>query len=243
MRLRRPSWFAVILTIAGTLFFIRLGVWQLDRAAEKDELLRRYAASATAPQEDFPTVADKPPVDRYPRVAVTGRFVPGRDYYLDDQTHGSQQGIHVYTPFKVDGAGGLLLVDLGFLPREAGHLPQVPPLPAGQQSLHGLYVPTPGIGMRMGGNALPTQNAWPKTTIYLDTTEIGMDLKQRVFPRVLLVDADPHAAYVRDFTPGFMPPARHRAYAFTWFTFALAAVVIFFILHRKPRRRATGRSE
>ncbi|WP_284691676.1 SURF1 family protein [Pinirhizobacter soli] len=243
MRLRRPSWFAVLLTVAGTLLFIRLGVWQLDRAAEKDELLRRYAASATAAQEDFAGVASNPPGDRYPRVGVTGQFVPGREYYLDDQTHASQQGIHVYAPFKVDGIADLLLVDLGFVPREAGHIPQVPPLPTGAQSLHGLYVPTPGIGIRMGGNALPTQNAWPKTTIYLDTTEIGMDLKQRMFPRVLLLDADPHAAYVRDWTPGFMPPARHRAYAFQWFTFALAAVVIFFILHRKPRRRAKGRSE
>jgi surfeit locus 1 family protein len=32
-----------------------------------------------------------------------------------------------------------------------------------------------------------------------------------------------------------MPPARHRAYAFQWFTFAAAAVVMFVVLHRKRR--------
>jgi cytochrome oxidase assembly protein ShyY1 len=32
-----------------------------------------------------------------------------------------------------------------------------------------------------------------------------------------------------------MPPERHRAYAFQWFTFALAAVVIFVLLHRQRR--------
>ena len=36
-----------------------------------------------------------------------------------------------------------------------------------------------------------------------------------------------------------MPPARHRAYAFQWFAFAVAAVVILLVLHRKrpPRGR------
>jgi len=39
--LRRPTWFAVALTVVGVLAFVRLGIWQLDRADEKDELLRR----------------------------------------------------------------------------------------------------------------------------------------------------------------------------------------------------------
>ncbi|TAL88103.1 MAG: SURF1 family protein, partial [Rhodanobacter sp.] len=34
-----------------------------------------------------------------------------------------------------------------------------------------------------------------------------------------------------------MPPIRHRAYAFQWFSFALAAVVILLVLHRKRRPR------
>jgi len=51
----------------------------------------------------------------------------------------------------------------------------------------------------------------------------------------LLLDADPGALSYRDWTPAVMPPARHRAYAFQWFTFALAAVVIFLVLHRKRR--------
>jgi cytochrome oxidase assembly protein ShyY1 len=35
-----------------------------------------------------------------------------------------------------------------------------------------------------------------------------------------------------------MPPARHRAYAFQWFSFALAVVVILLVLNRKraPRK-------
>nr|MDQ2972370.1 SURF1 family protein [Pseudomonadota bacterium] len=52
------------------------------------------------------------------------------------------------------------------------------------------------------------------------------------YPRVLLLDADPATPYVRQWTPDTMPPARHRAYALQWFTFALVALVMFFVLHR-----------
>jgi cytochrome oxidase assembly protein ShyY1 len=233
--LRRPTWFAVALTVVGVLAFVRLGVWQLDRANEKDELLRRYAASAAAAVEDFGMIAETPPIDRYPRVSLQGEFVPNHVYLLDDQTHGGQLGVHVYVPFAPHGSVPFVLVDLGFLPKEAGANPRLPPLPRGETKVRGLYVPSPGVGIRMGGDRLPEQHGNDKTVVYVDLKEIGADVGRALYPRVLLMDADPASIYARDWTPGFMPPARHRAYAFQWFTFALAAVVIFVLLHRKRR--------
>jgi cytochrome oxidase assembly protein ShyY1 len=239
--LRRPTWFAVALTVAGVLLFVRLGVWQLDRANQKDELLRLYAASTSAPLEPFAAVEDAPPQGRYPRVAVEGEFVADRYYLLDDQVHAGQVGVHVYAPFRPHGRDSLLLVDLGFLPKQGGGsaTPPLPPLPTGERTVRGLYVPSPGVGVRMGGNALTGQRAWPKLAIYIDLKQIGDDLGTALYPRVLLIDPDPASIYTRDWTPGFMPPARHRAYAFQWFTFALAAVVIFLILHRRRRPKRT----
>ena len=241
IRLRRPTWFAVALTVAGVLFFVRLGIWQLDRANQKDELLRLYAASASAPLEPFSAVESAPPGDRYPRVAVEGEFLPDRDYLLDDQTHAGQVGVHVYAPFRPHGRDQLLLVDLGFLPKDANAsgAPPLPALPSGERTVTGMYVPPPGIGVRMGGNGLTAQKTWPKLSIFVDLKQIGDDLGTSLYPRVLLIDPDPASIYTRDWTPGFMPPARHRAYAFQWFTFALAAVVIFLILHRKRRPKRT----
>jgi cytochrome oxidase assembly protein ShyY1 len=41
-----------------------------------------------------------------------------------------------------------------------------------------------------------------------------------------------------------MPPARHRAYALQWFTFAAAAIVMFFVLHRaRPDAAAEDEQE
>lgn len=233
--LRRPTWFAVALTVAGVIAFVYLGMWQLGRADEKDELLRRYAASAAAAVEDFGSIADSPPMDRYPRLAVRGTFVPDRYYLLDDQTHAGQLGVHVYAPFAPHGRVPYVLVDLGFLPKESGANPRLPPLPGGEMTIRGLYVPAPGVGVRMGGDRLPEQRGAEKTMVYVDLKEIGNDIGRALYPRVLLLDADRASLYARDWTPGFMPPARHRAYAFQWFTFALAAVVTFVLLHRKRR--------
>lgn len=236
IRLRRPSWFAVVLTLAGMALFIRLGVWQLHRASEKEQLLRLFAAASTAPLEDFAKVESGAPADRYPHVAVRGRYVPGRVYFLDDQVHGQRLGVDVYAPFRPDGRDRLLLVDLGFLQREGAGPdapPHLPPMPKGEVTLKGIYAPPPGVGMKMGGNALQRQKTWPKTVVYIDLKQIGADLGATLYPRRLLLDPKPATTYLRQWTPGFMPPARHRGYAFQWFSFAVASLVIFLILHRR----------
>ena len=238
--LRRPAWWSVLLTVAGVLVFVRLGVWQLHRAEYKDELLRRYAAAASAPAQTFDSVADQPPANAYPRVRVQGRYRTDRLYLLDNPKHDSMGGVEVYAPFQPVGQSKLLLVDLGFLPGNGNDkTPQSPPLPADMQTLQGIYQPPPGTGLELGGNALTQQTQWPKMSVYLDLDQMAADLHAILYPRVLVLDADPSAIYVRVHTLDLssMPPARHRAYAFQWFTFAVAAVVIFLVLHRKHRKR------
>jgi len=238
--LRRPSWFALLLTAASALLFIRLGVWQLHRADEKEAILRRYATAETAPPRDFAAVAANPPVDAFARVDVQGEYVPDRLYLLDNPKHDQRGGVEVYAPFRPLHGDRLLLVDLGFLPGNGtDQPPQLPPLPSGGQTLHGLYVPAPGVGFEMGGNALAQQSRWPKTTIYLDVNQVAADLRATLYPQVLSLDAEPSSIYVREHTIDFsaMPPARHRAYAFQWFTFAVAVVVILLVLHRRRPNR------
>ena len=227
------------MTIAGALFFIRLGFWQLHRADFKESLLRRYAAAETAPLQDFAAVAAEPPQDSFPRVQVRGHYRVDRVYLLDNPRHDERGGVEVFAPLQIGNQQRLLLVDLGFLPGNgSGKTPSVPPLSAAELDLRGLYVPPPPTGFKMGGDALARQTHWPKNSIYLEPAQVARDLGRPLYPRVLALDADPASIYVRrhrlDLT---MPPMRHRAYAFQWFSFALAAVVILLVLHRKRRPR------
>lgn len=235
MRLRRPSWFAVLLTLAGVALFVRLGVWQLHRAAYKEQLLAAFSHASSAPLVPFADVAGRVPHDHYRHVQVSGAFVPGRSYVLDDQAVHGVDGVDVFLPFKPDGRDRVLLVNMGFLPRlgPQQRIPRPPPIPAGPQRLVGLYAPPPLPGLKMGGNQLEQQKRWPKLTTYLDLRQVAADLGAGVDPGVLLSDPDPAQVYLRVWTPTFMPPARHQAYAFQWFSFAAAALVIFFVMHRK----------
>lgn len=240
---RRPSWWALLLTVAGALLFIRLGVWQLHRADFKEALLRRYAASVSAPLQDFAKVAETPPADGFPRVQVHGRYLVDRLYLLDNPKHDGRGGVEVFAPFELRDQRDqrkVLLVNLGFLPGNGnGKTPQLPPLPRAELTLQGMYVPPPPVGFEMGGDALAKQTQWPKNSIFMDPAEVARDLGRPLYPRLLALDPDPASIYVREHTLDFssMPPARHRAYAFQWFTFALAAVVILLVLHRKRKPR------
>ena len=232
---RRPSLFAVLLTLAGIAAFIALGIWQLRRAHEKEILLARFAQAARAAVQPFAQVADAPPQSTYPHVRVRGRYASRRIYILDDRLHAGQLGVNVFVPFLPDRGSRGLLVNEGFLPREGPReaLPDLPPLPEGEVTLTGLYAPAPAPGLKLGGNPLTRESAWPKLLTFIDLHALAGDLHQALYPRVLLLDADPASPYVRQWVPDVMPPARHRAYALQWFTFALAALVIFFIMHRK----------
>lgn len=234
IRLRRPSPFAVALTLAGTAAFVAMGIFELHRANEKELLLTRFAQAAHAPLQPLSTVEENAPPTSYPHVAVHGRFDARRVYLLDDQAHANRLGIEAFVPFRPDNRDEALLVNLGFLPRQGvdQSLPQLPPIPDREITLTGIYAPPPRAGLKLGGNPLPRQRTWPKLTTWIDPHDVGVDLHRPIYPRVLLLDAEPASVYVREWAPDTMPPARHRAYALQWFTFALVALVMFFVLHR-----------
>lgn len=229
----RPSLFAIALTAAGMLAFVRLGIWQLDRADQAQRILAAFAAAPSAAYEDFARVQAAPPDARYPHVRVRGHFVADRGYLRDEQVRNGKLGVEAFAAFAPDGASALLLVDRGWVAwsHASGTQAVLPPLPADEVELSGVYAPFPGNGIRVGGDVLTTQSAWPKLTLAIDAREIAADLKQALLPRVLLLDAEQRSGFARAWTPAVMSPQRHRAYAFQWFAFAIAALVIFGVLH------------
>lgn len=247
MRLRRPSVFAVLLTIVGIAIFCALGVWQLRRADYKQAVLTRFHHASTAPFMGLSdAISDRQP-DAYPHVRVSGRLDGKRVYVLDDQMRHGRLGVMVFVPFTPDGpANHALLVNLGFLAKmgpDATAVPDIPPIPDHAVTLTGIYAPPPLPGLKLGGNPLPRETTWPKLVTWIDTSQIAADLHRSVYPHVLLLDPDPHSAYLRMWTANVMPPARHRAYALQWFCFAVAAIVMFFVLHRVKRDDAHTGSE
>lgn len=233
-RWHAPGALAVMLTLAGVVLFAGLGAWQVRRAHEKEALFAAFdAASASAPVT-LERARGQASAVSYPLVEITGTYDADHAYVLDDQVRNGKAGIMLFGVFSLSAGGASLLVNRGFLARDArGAMPAIPAPPAGVRTLRALYAPPPGAGLRMGGNALLRQTGWPKTVIYLDLAEVSADLGRALDRRVLLeTDADDGAAgFVREWRPEVFPPARHYAYAFTWFAFCAVVVATFIGLH------------
>lgn len=230
---QRPSWFALMLTLLGVAAFTALGTWQLDRAAQKERLLAAFSAAAQATPVDFDSVRDNTDLQHYPHVRIAGNFLADRGYLLDEQVRDGHPGVHAIGVFAGDSEDRLLLVDRGWIAwaHAPGTTPELPPLPAGEIALSGIYAPFPGGGLRVGGNALAAQTAWPKLTLYLDQAPLAADLGKSLLPHMLLLDPAPDSGFVREWKPIVMPPERHRAYAFQWFALAVLVLVIFIVKH------------
>jgi surfeit locus 1 family protein len=228
-RWHHPSRFSVVLTLLGFAAFLGLGIWQLDRAEQKERLLAAFRSAPELAPDNFAAVRDSNDAQHFPHVRIIGKFLSDRSYFLDEQIHDGHVGVHAIGVFAGEGEKDLLLVDRGWIAWDhaPGSAPTLPPLPDSEITLTGIYAPFPGGGLRVGGDALPTQIAWPKLTLHLDPAPIAADLGKPVLPRILLLDPAPDSGFVREWTPNVMPPMRHRAYAFQWFTFAFVALVIF----------------
>lgn len=230
----RPSWFAVLLTMAGVAAFSSLGFWQLRRAADKEMLLAAFTGASAQQPVELAEARRHAAAGLYPHVRVRGWFDPVHTYVLDDQVRDGRQGRFSFAIFVPEDGAEALLVNRGFLPRAESETQ--PALPDGEVELSGLYAPAPGSGLRLGGNVLPKSSRWPKLTIYIDPSEIAQDAGRELDDRVLLLDPDPASAFVREWTPQIMPPERHRGYAFQWFCFAFASLVIFVVLHWRRQK-------
>ena len=222
----------MLLTLVGLAFFVSLGTWQVDRAAQKERLFAAFDGAASQTPVTLDEARRASDATRYPRVSVRGRYDATHGYVLDDRTHGGAVGSVAFAVFEPADGSTPLLVDRGFIARTArGERATIPPPPEGEQQISALYAPPPGSGLRLGGNALPRQTGWPKRTIYLDIGEVSQDLGRTLDAKILLLAPEAGSGFVREWRPDVFPPERHRAYAFTWFTLAAVVAAVFIGMH------------
>lgn len=230
LRLRRPSWFAWLLLLAGLGLFVSAGTWQWQRGAYKDAL---YADFDSAFQrEPLPLAAALAATElpRYQPVLIEGSWVPGREVLLDNRTHRGVPGVWVYSLFQPDGLPAIY-VQRGWLPWRDRRTPPAVPA-ANQNRLQGLLAPPPAAGLKLGADP---STAWPWVVTAVDLEAAERALGTPLLDSVLL-PAGEEPGFVREFRPQTLSPDKHRGYAVQWFSFAVAAIVLFLVLHREGAR-------
>ena len=233
-----PPWWGWLSYLLVVVLLLNLGAWQMRRAVEKERLLDAQTNTA----QSVPTnlllrlEAGESAEAMYDQsVLVLGRYMGGRSFLQDSQVQAGQVGYHLWTPLVTEA--GILLVNRGWLGsvQDRSTLPSFT-TPLENQRLTGVWRPLPEPGIRVGKDDCD-RSLWPRVVQYPRLAELECLLQAPLLNGILLLAPDAPGGYVRDWTSGIMPPAKHYGYALQWFALALALTVIFIWvnLHRDGR--------
>lgn len=224
-----PTLFAVAITIAAVALFVRAALWQIDRAAEKDELQAKYAAGQRTVVELTATKAAG--LTQYQRVTARGHYDSAHQILLDSMPSAmGQPGYRVVTPFELED-GSWLLVDRGWR-RPGATRSDIPDVAVGEASrtVAGQLSVLPQPGVRLSGPA-STGNDWPRVMNYPQQASVEQALGRKVLPGLVLLDRDQPDGYERAWQARTdLGSERHRIYVVQWFAFAIVAIVLFVVM-------------
>jgi surfeit locus 1 family protein len=107
-----------LLVLAGSAVCVRLGLWQLDRLAQRREFNAHVTAMTALPALDLNAAHEAGLTGMEYRAArATGSYAHDFQVALRNQYHDGQLGFHLLTPLLLDD-GRAVLVDRGWIPAD-----------------------------------------------------------------------------------------------------------------------------
>ncbi|MBY0468021.1 MAG: SURF1 family protein [Burkholderiaceae bacterium] len=229
--------FAAIVGVAGT---ARLGVWQLDRAAQKEALQQALDTRLQLPPVPAAMLADTAEAaagQHYRRIAVRGHWISTATVFLDNRQMDARQGFFVVTPLRLSETPGVVLVQRGWAPRDLLDRTKVPHLAddPGEVTVIGHIAPPPGRLYDFAGAASGPirQN--------LEVAELAREFSLPLKPLSIVQDPEgaPQDGLSRQWPRPDLGIQRHYGYAFQWFALCalMTGLYVWFQLVR-PRLRS-----
>jgi surfeit locus 1 family protein len=231
---------AALLTVALT---FSLGLWQLDRAAQKQalqasldlkkELPALSQADLLVSQETISTAL----VDR--QIVLSGRWLTEQTVYLDNRPMNAKPGFWVMTPLRLTGSDKVVLVQRGWILRHFRDRTELAHIETPEQAvtLLGRMAPAPAklYAFKGADTGRIRQN--------LDIPNFAAETGLQLIP-ALVIQIDPASdGLQRDWAAPNIGVDKHHGYAFQWF--GLCALVlglyIWFqlVLPHRQRRSAS----
>jgi surfeit locus 1 family protein len=228
----RPQFRPTIIAIPIVLLCLGLGSWQIQRLFWKEGLIAARTAAVTAPPVPVPHGAAEARSMEFRHVTDAGVFLNDKEIFLGATSEGGVNGYQVLTPLREDG-GRIVFVNRGFIPAELrDRAKRLAGEPSGPVRVEGLMrLPPDGRPNWFLPDNRPDLNYW----FWVDLPAMAATAKlDRVAPFYVDADATPN--------PGGWPqggvtrlalPNNHLQYAITWFSLAVAMIVIYVLFHRR----------
>ena len=216
----------------------RLGWWQLDRAAQKNQLQAAMDSRRALPplvQADLAADAPAAAAQHHRAVALQGQWVAEQTIYLENRQMKGVPGFFAVTPLRLDD-GTAVLVERGWLPRDIADRTRIvaAPPPAGRVQVQGFIAPAPGRLYEF--DAAASGAIRQNLSVDAFARETGMRLRPLSVQQ--RDDASrPSDGLMRQWSAPASGVEKHYGYAFQWF--ALSALILglyvwFQVIH--PRR-------
>ena len=222
-RSRGYLFFGITLLLAAV--FVRLGIWQLSRLAER----RAHNRSALAAREAPAVPLDQPAAGQgygtleNRRVTLTGRY-DTIDVVLRGQTEKGVAGVRIVTPLMPLNGDTAVLIQRGFVPSPDAMTVDLAPLrEEGLVTVGGIAFVLPDSGVLGEPRELNGQISWRR----VELKALRNRLPYPVAP--LLVQQPPDSALLkgpRRDEPPALDDGAHLSYAVQWFAFAITAVTV-----------------
>jgi surfeit locus 1 family protein len=121
LRLFTRRWILLtLLSLVAIGVTIRLGIWQLDRLAQRREFNARVINQIESPQFDLSGEVISEDLEKmeYRHVIVRGEYDHSQEIAIRNQAWRGQYGVHMLTPLRTIDSDQVILVNRGWIPAE-----------------------------------------------------------------------------------------------------------------------------
>jgi surfeit locus 1 family protein len=228
----RPLLWPTVFSLPMLLICLGLGAWQVERLFWKQDLIAQRQAAIAAPLAAVAKSLAEARDMEFRHVSDEGVFLNDKEIFLGATSEGGGQGYQVLTPLLEPG-GRIVFVNRGYIPAElkdpakraAGQI-------AGTVRVQGLLrLPPAGKPNWFLPDNRPDLNYW----FWVDLPAMSAaDQLDRVAPFYIDADATPNpGSWPKGGVTRLMLPNNHLQYAITWFSLAVALIVIYVLFHRR----------
>ncbi|MES2637040.1 MAG: SURF1 family protein [Pseudomonadota bacterium] len=214
--------------------FIKLGFWQYEKAILKQNIQANFELSIKNQLPDLKNYLSNSEVLEFKNTQVQGEYATQYQILIDNKVENSLVGYHVVTPLRIAGLDEYVLVNRGWIQGKENRadLPAFE-TPAGVLNIQGMaWLPTQKIfTLEDKAQVAANNQKWQPVWQHLDMQRYAKNVPIKILPIIIKLDAKSDAGgFVRNWEMSQERIVTHLGYAYQWFGFAFAALMIYLYL-------------
>jgi surfeit locus 1 family protein len=228
----RPQFWPTVFAVPIVLLCLGLGAWQVQRLYWKEGLIAARAAAVAAAPVAAPDNDALARGMEFRHVTADGVFLNDKEILLGATSEGGVNGYWILTPLR-QASGRIVFVNRGFVPAELrDRTKRMAGEPSGPVQIEGLLrLPPDGRPNWFLPDNRPDLNYW----FWVDLPAMAAaDKLDRVASFYIDADAAPNSGgWPKGGVTRLALPNNHLQYAITWFSLAVAMLVIYVLSQRR----------